>query len=98
MIDHRFHALRAFVLAAALLVAQWIVCQHEVQIESHTPDSTCEWCLAYAPLHGGALPSLAPVIAVMVASSLVTTLPVYPFRSVSRPLYASRAPPLSPVM
>lgn len=91
----RSFVLRVLLLAVALVVAQWLLVQHEVQIDAHAAHAACEWCLTHSPLTG-ALPGAAPEL----PPSPVTFAPVaadYSFAACSvPPFYASRAPPFSP--
>ncbi len=62
LLQHRFTRARAFLLLAALLLAQWVLVQHEAEFEPHAAGHTCEWCLTHAPLAAGALSAAQPVL------------------------------------
>lgn len=84
--------LRILLLATTLLVAQWVLVQHETQLELHASHASCEWCLSHSPL-AGALPQLAlvfePAAPEVFASGRGNTSVIAPFV----PAYVSRAPP-----
>jgi len=88
----RSDTLRALLLAAALLAGQWLLVQHEVQIDAHAAHSACEWCLGHAPL-GGALPSSGLAVPPPVRVSIDTAAPDFVVVTVSRSAYSPRAPP-----
>lgn len=90
-------ALPVLLLAATLLVAQWLLVQHEAQLAAHAAHTDCEWCLTHAPLTG-ALPAAESPFVAADAPSLVAESFASGFRSVFHSLYASRAPPFSPVV
>lgn len=90
-------ALSVLLLASTLLVAQWLLAQHEVQIESHSNHTNCEWCLTHTPL-AGALPAAGLLFAAEPVPSIAAIPIIAGFRSVFHPLYASRAPPFSPAV
>lgn len=48
--------LRVLLVAATLLIGQWLLAQHLAQVEGHAAGDSCEWCLTHAPL-AGALPA-----------------------------------------
>ena len=95
-----FRLRRAFpilLLAATLLVAQWLLVQHESQIAAHAVHADCEWCLTHVPLTG-ALPVAITLMAAAPMPARAVSAETIGDRSVFQPLYASRAPPLSPVV
>ncbi|MCK7577730.1 MAG: hypothetical protein MZV65_19320 [Chromatiales bacterium] len=57
----RTSRLRALLLVGALVIAQWVLAQHQAQLEAHAPGEVCEWCLTHAPL-AGALPAKAAAV------------------------------------
>lgn len=85
-------SLRVLLLAAALLAAQWLLMQHEVQIDAHAAHTACEWCLAHAPL-GGALPSSGLAVPPPVRVSIDTAASDSVIVTVSLSAYSPRAPP-----
>ena len=97
MLTSPLRTARVLLVVTALLVAQWVLAQHEVQIGAHTADTACEWCLAHTPL-AGALPAAALFFTDTPACSFVGTAVVAGLHSVFHPFYASRAPPFSPVV
>jgi hypothetical protein len=52
--------LRVLLLAATLVVGQWLLAHHLAQVEAHATPDGCEWCLTHAPL-AGALPARTAV-------------------------------------
>lgn len=87
-------SLRILLLAAALVAAQWLLVQHEVQIDAHAAHTACEWCLSHAPL-GGALPGTGLALPPSPATfDLVVANPSFTVCSAPS-YYASRAPPYS---
>jgi hypothetical protein len=87
-----FRSLRMLFIAASLLVAQWVLAQHEVQIEAHAAHTACEWCLTHAPLSGGSTASAAPV-PVAKPVTAIAEVRISPFAGITLPACASRAPP-----
>jgi len=85
-------SLRVLLLATALVAAQWLLVQHEVQIDAHAAHTACEWCLTHVPL-GGALPSSGLAVPAPVRVSVDTVAPAPVVVSVSRSAYSPRAPP-----
>ncbi len=85
-------SLRVLLLAAVLVAAQWLLVQHEVQIDAHAAHTACEWCLAHAPL-GGALPSSGLAVPPPVRAYIDTAAPDFVVVSVSPSAYSPRAPP-----
>jgi hypothetical protein len=86
--------LPALLLGAALLFAQWLLVQHEVQVELHAADHACEWCLTHAPLGGGPVATFAaPPRFAWVSIALVSDR-VSPLAGIARSAHRSRAPPL----
>ena len=84
--------LPALLLAATLIVGQWLLAQHQAQVEAHAAGDSCEWCLTHAPL-AGALPSAVAPLSLPAAHhtpvAAIAAAPAAGFRFV----YASRAPP-----
>lgn len=89
--------LRVLLLAATLIVGQWLLAQHLAQVEAHAAGDSCEWCLTHTPL-AGALPGAAavfPSVAVHVTPPVARIdLPAAGFH----PAYSSRAPPYASVV
>lgn len=88
----RADTLRALLLAATLVAAQWLLAQHEVQIDTHAAHTACEWCLSHAAL-GGALPSSGLAVPPPVRAASNAVAPDTVVVSVSLSAYSPRAPP-----
>jgi len=97
MIASPSRILRFLLLATTLLVAQWVLGQHESQIEPHATHASCEWCLSHAPLTGSlpsvGVPPVAPAGVFVLAARASES-----FNSTAVRPYASRAPPRTPAV
>jgi hypothetical protein len=84
----------AWLLAALLLLGQWAVLTHKLDLADHEAGHVCEWCVAHAGLDH----AIAAVAAIAVASGSAAAPPVAAAPGVRlSPLapYAARAPPVS---
>ena len=93
LLQHRFTRARALLLLAALLLAQWVLVQHEIEFEPHAAGHTCEWCLTHAPLAAGALSAAQPVLPVGGAHEQPVAI-LLAFPGTQTLAYFSRAPPV----
>jgi len=95
MFRHRLlsRPLLALSLAVVLLLAQWLLAQHDANLEQHAANHVCEWCLTHAPLQAGVPATALPLPMASVASLLPVVVLVVP-ASVAQLVYSSRAPPL----
>jgi hypothetical protein len=89
--------LRVLLLAATLIVGQWLLAQHLAQVEAHAAGDSCEWCLTHTPL-AGALPGAAPALPPL-ASHVPSPVDRIAFLATGfRPAYSPRAPPHASVV
>ena len=61
------HALIATLALVALITAQVVVLNHELALDSHTPDSVCEFCVAGAGLAGANVSDTSGAVLVSVS-------------------------------
>jgi hypothetical protein len=94
MLRHRLlsRPLLALLLAAVLLFAQWLLVQHGANLEQHSSNHACEWCLTHAPLTG-ALPVAAEAMIHLPAALPAIYFSYTGISGDPLPAYVSRAPP-----
>jgi len=83
---------RAGLLAVALMLAQWGMTGHQLDVADHAADVSCQFCLSHTNL-GGALP--ATPIAAPVVTAAAYRPPFAPLVSAQHhhEPYTARAPP-----
>lgn len=91
-VTHRL--LRATLLVATLLIAQWALALHQSELSAHAGGGACEFCLTHAELADGAT-FISPAPAFVPAALDVPLYFSAAFAAPRHSSYSARAPPLS---